>query len=316
MIEVMSNLKGGKEKMHEHEHGTTAAMAGKKFFVVTVLNLVITVVEIIGGVLSGSLALLSDAFHNLGDSLAIVLGYIAFKISLRGQNVKQTFGYKRAQILAAFINAVFLIGLSIFLIIEAVERFWHPSPLNADLMLIVAIVGLVANVASALLLKDGSADNLNQRATFLHILSDALSSVGVIIAGVLIAFFNWVWLDPLVTLLVMAYILKEVWPVLKQTIKILMQATPELDFCEIHADIDVIPGVMGSHHYHAWQVDEAAIMFSLHVNLQDMLLSDAEVIYDEINRLLSEKYNVKHVTIQAEVHRGEQAGMIDEQEQI
>ena len=148
---------------------------GRRFLAVTLLNATITVVEIIGGVVSGSLALLSDAFHNLGDSLSIVMGYVAQTISGRPENSRRTFGYRRAEILSAFLNALFLIVMSIFLIVEAIQRLEKPTHINGRVMLIVAVVGLIANLLSAVLLHEGSHDSLNIKATYLHVLSDSLS---------------------------------------------------------------------------------------------------------------------------------------------
>ncbi|GEK29676.1 cation diffusion facilitator family transporter [Furfurilactobacillus siliginis] len=285
-----------------HENET---MTGLRFLFVTTLNLIITVAEIIGGVLSGSLALLSDAFHNLGDSLSIVLGYVAQRIGGRPQNSQQTFGYRRAEILAAFVNGLFLIGVSLVLMFEAAQRFMKPEPINGGIMLTVAVIGLLANVISALLMHHGAKDSLNIRATYLHIMADALSSVAVIVGGIIIVFFNLTWVDPLLTLLVSFYIIYETWPVIRDTVKILMQTAPDLDYDQIAADIKTIPGVIRVHHIHAWQIDENKVVFSAHVNLKDVQLSVAEETVASIKAMLMDKYHICHVTIQPEVHHGE-----------
>ena len=288
--------------MHEHNH--QIKLSKQRFALVTFLNVLITLVEIIGGLLSGSLALLSDAFHNLGDSLSIVLSYVAQVIAGKKRSATQTYGYQRAEILAAFLNSLFLVILAVFLIIEALGRLGHPHTINGPLMLTVAIIGLVANLISALLLASFSKHNLNIKATYLHILSDALSSIAVIFVGLVLTFVPATWLDPLLTILVSGYIAFEAWPIIKKTSAILMQAAPKLDYPAIKADILQIPNVTSIHHIHAWMIDEHQIIFSAHINLSDCRLSEAEVVYKQIEKLLKEKYHLSHTTIQAEYQRG------------
>lgn len=280
------------------------SMTGKRFFAVTLLNVLITVVEIIGGLISGSLALLSDAFHNLGDSFSIILGYVASVISGKPETSRRTYGYRRAEILAALVNATFLIVVSVFLIIEAVKRLNHPTHINGGIMLTVAVIGFVANLVSALLLHSGSHDNLNVKATYLHILSDALSSVAIILGGLILTFVNVSWLDPLLTIAVAVYIAYEACPIIMQTLKILMQSAPNLDYEAIARDLKDLKGVNDVHHIHAWMIDEHRIIFSAHLNCDDLPLSQIEPIYGEVENLLHDKYGICHVTIQAECHRG------------
>ena len=284
---------------------------GRRFLAVTILNATITVVEIIGGVVSDSLALLSDAFHNLGDSLSIVMGYAAQVISGRPENSRRTFGYRRAEILSAFLNALFLIIMSIFLIVEAVQRLKHPSHINGKVMLIVAVIGLIANLLSAILLHEGSYDSLNVKATYLHVLSDSLSSVAVIIGAIILMYVNVPWLDPVLTIAVAVYIAFEAWPIIKKTIEILMQSAPQLDYDAIQKDILAVKGVEGVHHLHAWSMDEHRVVFSAHINCQDMKISECEHIYHEIEQLLTNKYHISHVTLQAECQRGRNENLFD-----
>ncbi|CAJ1193679.1 hypothetical protein LCR01_08180 [Companilactobacillus crustorum] len=165
-------------------------VTGKRFFYVTVLNVLITITEFIGGVLSGSLGLISDAFHNLEDSLSIVIAYVANVVGKRKNNSKKTFGYKRAEILAAFVNSIVLVVITLMMVFESFRRLSQPQHINGKLMMIVAIIGLVANLVSMLLLFSGSKHNLNIKATFLHMLTDTLSSIGVLIASVFVILFN------------------------------------------------------------------------------------------------------------------------------
>ena len=279
-------------------------VTGKRFLAVTLLNVLITIVEILGGILPGSLALLSDAFHNLGDSLSIVLGYFAQHIGGQPENRQRTYGYQRAEILSALTNSIFLIVISVFLIIEAIKRLEHPQHINGGIMLTVAVIGLLANFISAALLHAGSEDSLNVKATYLHILSDALSSVAVIIGGIILTFVNVPWLDPALTIGVALYIAYEAWPIINQTIKILMQSSPDLDYDSIENDLKQIDGVTAVHHVHAWMMDEHRIIFSAHLNCDDLPLSQVERIYSQVEKILHEKYGICHVTIQAEYHRG------------
>lgn len=279
-------------------------ISGKRFLFVTILNVTITVVEIIGGLISGSLALLSDAFHNLGDSFSIVLGYFAQAISSKPENQHRTYGYRRAEILSAMANGIFLVIVSLALIYEAIKRFQKPEHINGEVMLIVAIIGLIANLLSAWLLHSGSQDSLNIKATYLHVLSDGLSSVAVIFGGIILMFFNVTWLDPTLTILVALYIAKEALPIIKQTLSILMQSSPDLDYEAIKHDLMTIPGIEGVHHLHAWSIDEHRIIFSAHLNCKDMMLSDVEKIYLQAEKLLKDKYQITHTTFQAECQRG------------
>lgn len=279
-------------------------VSGKRFLAVTLLNAGITVVEIVGGIFSGSLALLSDAFHNLGDSLSIIMSYFAQVIAGRPENRRRTYGYRRAQIIAAWLNALFLIIVAIFLIIEAIRRLSHPQHIKGGIMLIVAVVGLLANFASAALLHSGSRDSLNVKATYLHVLSDALASIAVMLGGLVLMFAYVPWLDPVLTIGVSLYVAKEAWPIIVQTTSILMQDSPQLDYPSIIRDVKKIDGVENVHHIHAWQIDEHRIVFSLHINCQDMSLSQCEQIYSQIEHILRSKYHISHVTIQAECSRG------------
>ena len=289
----------------------TENVSTARFFWVTVLNVLITVVEILGGLLSGSLALLSDAFHNLSDSASIVISYIAQRIATKPETPQRTFGYRRAEILSALLNAGLLIVIALFIVIEAVKRFMHPDHVNGDIMTVVAVVGLLANFISAGLLHAGSRHSLNIKATYLHILADALSSIGVVITGIILIFWHVKWLDPVVSVLVALYIAYEALPIIQKTINILMQAAPDIDYDAIKKDITSIPQVNSVHHVHAWLIDEHHTTFSAHINCEDIKLSEVEPIYRQISKLLQDKYHISHVTIQAECQRGINEKMFD-----
>jgi cobalt-zinc-cadmium efflux system protein len=282
------------EHMHEKNEGNRYVWA-------TLLNIIITLAEVIGGLLSGSLALLSDAVHNFTDTLSLIIAGVAQKISCKEQNERNTFGYRRAQIIAAFVNSIFLVVVTVILIFESLQGFMEPHPIKGGLMLIIAFIGLVANLGTALILHNHNEESLNQRAAYLHIMADTLSSVGVLLAGVLIYFFHINWIDPLVTLFVAIYMLKETWPVLKKTTQILMQANIDVPLDAIVAAVKQFPHVKGCHHFHTWQIDENNILLSFHVTLDDMQLSDAEELVNTIRRQIAAEFGVSHVTVQTEV---------------
>ncbi|HEY5557063.1 cation diffusion facilitator family transporter [Acetobacterium sp.] len=296
---------------HDHKHNHSEAghthdvsnLSGKKIFWVTVLNAIITIAEIVGGILSGSLALLSDAVHNLSDTVAIGLSYVANRIAQKPKDAKKTFGYQRAEILAAFINATVLLVLSTVLIVEAIKRWQSPESINGTLMIIVASIGLVANFVSVFLLEKDSHENLNIKSSYLHLLGDTVSSVGVLVGGVAIMLWGVVWIDPLITLLISLYIIKETWHVIRKTVDILMQSSAPLDYEAIKTGIEKMDKVKNIHHVHSWMTNEKTIYFEAHVDMEDMQLSEAEKVNEKIEDYLKENHGISHVTLQAEVDR-------------
>lgn len=277
-------------------------LSGKKLLWATLLNFIITAAEVVGGLLSNSLALLSDALHNFSDGVSVFIAYLANKTSQRNSTENKTFGYKRIEILAALFNAVMLIAISIYLFYEAYKRFRNPEEIQAGLMLIVAVIGLLANIAAMFLLRKDSKHNLNVKAAYLHLLGDTLSSVAVIVGGVLIYYFDIFWIDPLVTVIIGAYILKETFEILKQTIDILMQSTPpELNLRKIKAEIEKLEHVSNIHHVHAWKINENEIHFDGHVDVtEDLPLHKLVKLRTTIETILKNAYNIAHVTIQFE----------------
>ncbi|MEI8200223.1 MAG: cation diffusion facilitator family transporter [Eubacteriales bacterium] len=291
----------GHAHMDSGHHHNDIILSGRKIFWVTLLNAVITAAEIAGGIVSGSLALLSDAVHNFSDTVAVALSYFANKIAQKPEDIRKTYGYKRAEILAAFINASVLTGISIILIFEAVKRFRSPETINGTLMIAVAFIGLAANFVSALLLKKDSHANLNIRSSYLHLLSDAVSSIGVLAGGAAIKLWGVMWIDPLITTLISLYIINETWQVIRKTVDILMQSAAPLDYDAIKKDIELIERVKNIHHIHSWMINENTIYFEAHIDMENMPLSDVDGIYDKIELYLKEHHGISHVTLQAEV---------------
>jgi cobalt-zinc-cadmium efflux system protein len=290
------------EKLHHHSRSTETDISQRNLFVSALLNLGITIVEIAGGFLSNSLALLSDALHNLGDTSAVIIAFFANRISKRDTSDRKTFGYKRIEILAALLNAVVLIVIIVYLFIEAFQRLKHPEPIRGLIMFLVAVVGFAGNLISVLLLKKDSLKNINVRAAYLHLLGDTISSVLVILSSVFIYFLHIFWIDPLVTLLLGLYLLKETWEILRQALGILMQETPQgLDLAAIKKELESLPGIENIHHVHAWNLTDREIHFECHVDLkEDIQVSDTEAINEKIRAILSARFGIAHITVQHE----------------
>jgi len=259
-------------------------------------------VEVAGGLLSGSLALLSDALHNLSDTFATFIAYMATVIGKREANQKKTYGYKRAEILAALLNAVILIVMSAFLVKEAWERWQDPQEINSLIMLVVAMVGLLANLYAVIILKKDAHKSINVKAAYVHLIGDSLSSVVVIIGGVLIQIFKIYWIDPIITVLISMYIIRSGFLILKQSVNILMQSAPEhLDLTGIKHGVEQMPDVANIHHLHAWMLTDNEIHLEAHIELnKDLKISQVKSTHREIERFLLADFNINHVTLQFE----------------
>ena len=284
---------------HDHSHDVSN-ISGKRIGFVSLLNLVITVTEFVGGLISGSLSLLSDAVHNLSDTVSIMITWFANKISKKEKNIRKTYGYKRAEILAAFMNASALLVIALFLIYEAVKRFLHPSGIDGTLMLIVASIGLAANLLSVILLESQSHKNMNVRSGYLHLLGDTISSVGVILGAIAIKIFNATWVDPLVTLLVSLYLIRESWKIVKKSVDILMQSSADIDYKLLQKKIETVPSVINIHHLHTWMANEKEIYLEAHVETEDMMLSKTNGLIRQIEKILRHEFDVTHMTLQLE----------------
>ena len=284
---------------HHHHHNE---ISEKNLLITTILNFAITFAEIVGGILSNSLALLSDALHNLSDAIALFVAYIAHRIGKRDPNLRKTFGYKRIEIIVALFNAVVLISISFVLFYEAIHRLFEPEPIKGTLMLVVAIIGFLANIISVFLIKKDSNKNLNMKAAYLHLLGDTLSSVAVIIGGILIVYFEVYWIDPVVTFIIGLYILKESYGILKQAANILMQSAPEnINLVEIKNEIEKLHEVANIHHVHAWNLTDSSIHFESHVDVkEDIKISEIQKIREKIETILKDHYHINHFTIQFE----------------
>ena len=282
---------------HIHNH-----FKEENLIIIMILNFIITIVEVIGGLLSGSLSLLSDALHNFSDGISVIVSFIALRLSKKENTLKNTFGYKRAEILAALFNSSFLIIISFFLFKEAYSRIQNPQNIDSKIMISVALIGLVANTISVFLLKSGSKDNMNIRSAYVHLFSDSLSSVAVIIGGIFIYYFNITVVDPILTFIIGAYVLKEGFEIIKKSTDILMEKTPaQINILKIKKIIEKIPEVDNLHHVHIWQSNDKEFLFEGHIDVKkDISLSKAEKLRSNISSTLFNKFGIDHTTIQIE----------------
>ena len=286
---------------HAHVHIPPEGHVERNLIVTMLLNFFITVVELVGGVLSGSLSLLSDAIHNFSDGIAIIISYMALRLGKRPRTLRHTFGLKRAELLAAIVNASTLIVISFFLIREAIDRLGNTAAISGNLMLMVAAFGLVANIIGTLLLKKGAADNLNLRAAYLHLLSDAISSVAVMAGALFIMMFNITWVDSVLTIFISLYILKETYDIVRESINVIMMSTPsDIDMNGLQQAVEAIPGVRNIHHLHIWRLNDSDIHFEAHIEVDDVPVSRTDGIRKEIQDYLHQTHDITHTTLQFE----------------
>ena len=287
---------------HSHSHNSNQEINGKNLLITIVLNIVITAAQVIGGVLSGSLALLSDALHNFSDVISLVVSYIANKLTKRKASLHKTFGYKRAEILAAFINASTLIIVAVMLIIEAIKRFQNPEEIESNLVIWLSIIAILGNGFSVLLLRKNADDNMNMKSAYLHLFTDMMASVAVLIGGLLMKYYQIFWVDSALTLAIAVYLIIMGWDLLKDSTRVLMLFTPEeLPVKEILKDIQGIDLIKNVHHVHVWQLNEAEIHLEAHIDFtEDITLSKFDDILHKIEELVFHKYDINHLNIQPE----------------
>ena len=287
---------------HRHHHHDTAAMDDGRLAWAVAVNLLLTGAQIAGGLVSGSLALLADAIHNLSDAAALAIALLARKVARRGADARMTYGYRRAEIIAALINLTTLIVIGIYLVYEAIQRFFSPEPIAGWIVVIVAGVALAVDLVTVALTWAGSRHSLNIRAAFLHNLADAFGSVAVIIAGALVIWFGWTWVDPAATLLIAGYILWHGLVEIRSCIRILMAGVPAgIELEAVRAAVTAIDGVVDAHHLHVWQLDEGAAFFEAHVVIERSDAGRLEDIKAMVKRALRERYGIGHSTLEIEL---------------
>ena len=287
---------------HAHSHiGDLANQTTKRLALSLVLTLGFVIIEAIAGIISNSLALLTDAAHNFTDVIALGLSWYALRISSQPAHAGKTYGYHRVGILVALVNSTTLILIALGIFYEAWHRFLAPPVVDAPILIGVGIIAFIINAVTAWLVHKGSDHDLNLRSAFVHLMGDVLSTIGAVIAGVVIFFTQWNWLDPLVSVLIGALILWNAWGILRQTIHILLESTPEnIDMQNMVDDLLTVEGVRGVHDLHVWSINENLRVLSAHVMTEDIPVSAGIIIQRGVNEILFHKYNIQHATLQLE----------------
>ena len=283
---------------HEHHHHE---VKGKNLFLTVLLNASISLAELIGGIISGSISLISDAIHNFSDVLSLLISYTANRLSKREATTKQTFGFKRSEIIAAFLNSSTLIILAFYILFEAVQRFITLEKVDTNLVIWLALGSIVVNALSVFFIKEDSKENMNIKSAYLHLLGDMMTSIAVLIGGILMKYFAIYWIDPVFSVLIAVYLIYMSWNIFKSSLKIMMQFTPEqIDIKSLIQTMESVEGIKNVHHVHIWQINEHDMMFESHVDLQaDIKITEFEKILLKIKEVLAH-YNIEHTTIQPE----------------
>ncbi|WCK57046.1 cation diffusion facilitator family transporter (plasmid) [Aneurinibacillus sp. Ricciae_BoGa-3] len=290
------------DHMHHHHHGhhhDITNISKSRLFLVVVLNILITVAELVGGLFSGSNALVADAIHNLNDAASLVISYFSIKVASRQPDAKRPFGYKRATILSACLNSIILVILSLFVLIESIQTFFHPKTIEGNMVMYVAGIGVLANFVGMLLLSHGAKQSLTIKSNYIHLLSDTLSSLFVLLGAFLIQHYHLYWLDMMVTILITAMIIQSVYPIIQESLDILMEGTPEsVDVEGLKAEILQIEGIEEIQSLRIWKMDEHENRMEIQIRITDMLLSGAEDIKKQLLHIIQEHYGVKEVVVE------------------
>lgn len=289
--------------VHIHKH----EVQGKNLVYSIVLNLLITIAQLIGGVISGSLALISDALHNFSDVLSLLFSLVAHKLSRKKATENITFGYKRAELIAAFVNASTLVIVAFILIYGAIERFFHPKPIESGLVIWLAILGIIVNGLSVLFLQKDAEHNINMKSAYLHLLTDMLASVAVLVGGLLMKFYGWYWVDSLMTIAIAIYLIVVGTKLLIESTKMLMLFTPEsIDIKELVNEVHKIPGVKKLHHIHVWNLNDDELHLEAHLDCsKDIKMSEFNELLEQIEHVLFDQFHINHINIQPEFKKEE-----------
>ncbi len=287
---------------HDHVHIHKHQVEGKNLFYSILLNVVITLAQIVGGIISNSLALISDALHNFSDVLSLVFSLIAHKLSRRKASLDQTFGYKRAELLAAFVNAATLIIVACILVYGAIERLINPHPIESTLVIWLALLGIVVNGLSVLLLKKDADHNLNMKSAYLHLLTDMMASVAVLVGGLLMNFYGWFWVDSVMTILIAIYLIVVGFDLIIKSTKMLMLFTPDdIDIKAIVREVHKIEGVNKLHHIHVWHLNEEELHLEAHLDCsEDIKMSEFNDLLFKVEEVLFHQFGINHINIQPE----------------
>lgn len=289
---------------HSHSHAHESEAAGltvRRIALAFAITLAFVVVEAIAGVYANSLALLTDAGHNLTDVIALGLTWYAVRLAARRSHANKTFGYHRAGILIALVNSTTLVAMTLWIFYEAYRRLVAPPEVEATVLTVVAAIAFVVNLGTALLVRHGSRSDLNLRSAYLHLLGDAISTFGAILAGIGIGLTGWTALDPLVSILIALLILWNAWGIVRESVDILLESTPrDLDMNALIDDVLKVQGVRGIHDLHVWSITQDMRALSAHILTDDVLISAGSAVQRQINDLLYHRYGVAHAALQLE----------------
>ncbi|MBT8476792.1 MAG: cation transporter [Rhodobacteraceae bacterium] len=289
---------------HGHHHHIDASTGDRRVALAVIVNLALTVAQVVGGILAGSLALIADALHNLSDAISLIIAFTARRIARRSADADMTFGYGRAEAVAALINYTTLILLGFYLVYEAVARLIDPQGVDGWLVVVIAAVALVVDLVTAGLTHAMSKTSMNIRAAFLHNLADALGSVAVIVAGTLILLYDWRLVDPLVTLMIAGYILWLAVTEIGGVIRFLMLGSPpDIDTADVIETVAAVPGVMRVYHVHLWQMQEHEVALDAHIVTDPGVWDRADAIKDAIRAALAARFGITHATLDLECSR-------------
>ncbi|MEY8118418.1 cation diffusion facilitator family transporter [Falsihalocynthiibacter sp. BN13B15] len=303
MLGLRESNSRGEFKLSGHHHHIDPNSGNTRIFWAITVNILLTVVQIIGGILSGSLALIADAIHNMSDALSLILAFVARKIAQRPADDTMTFGYGRAEIVAALINYTTLILLGLYLTYEAVARLFNPASVDGWLVVVIAFFALLVDAATALLTYALSKQSMNIRAAFLHNVADALGSVAVIIAGTVIILYDWRLIDPLITLVIAGYILWQSVTEIGGAVRILMLGSPpDLDTRAILKAIRAVSGVEDVHHLHLWQMQEHESAVDAHIVIKAGVWTEADRVKLAVKDALRDGFGLSHITLELECH--------------
>ena len=264
-----------------------------------IINIIITLFEIVIGLVSGSLALISDAVHNFTDVGSLTLSWWGEKISSKAPTPNKTYGFKRAEVLIAFINSLVLLAVVVLIAKEAIIRLAHPEQLSGGLVAITATIALLGNGLATLILKKHSHDNLNMKSAWLHSFQDAIFSLGVIVGAILIYFFNWNIIDPIISILLSIFIAREAYKIIKNAINILMESVPnDLDMEVIRNFLQKTPGVESVHDLHIWQTDTNSRFLSVHIVTKNLNNTERAKLLNLLQKNIEKEFKIRHTTIQ------------------
>jgi cobalt-zinc-cadmium efflux system protein len=308
--------------MQTHSHSRTYQDAqptriSSRLGLALALTLAFVVIEAAAGLAANSLALLTDAAHNLTDVFALALAWYALRLTLQPANARQTYGYHRAGILAALVNAATLALVALGIFYEAWRRFMDPQDVQAGILVIVGAAAVVVNLVTALLIRRGSQGDLNLRAAFVHLMGDVLTAVGAVVAGVIIYFTGLNWLDPLVSVLIGLLILWNAWGILREAIDILLESSPrDVDVSAMLREVMQVDGVLGVHDLHVWSISRGLRSMSAHIVTDDLSISAGASIRARINELVNRRYNIGHATLQLECAYCTKDGLFCDMDQL